>query len=395
VDTDLSTRWVRVGHSTDPSAHAAGRAATRAALDGPPGQPPRLLVVFASFEYDLTALIAGVSGVAADAGGVPVIGCSTAGEIGPGPAVGTGVVVLGLGGGFEVRTACATGLGEDPRRVGEEVGSALLPLPSTGHRAAIVLADALAGDQQEMIRGAFGVLGASVPLIGGGAGDNMRMVTSRQFYGDQVLRDAVVAACVGSASPLGISVQHGWTRCSAPMVVTASAGNEVHTFDDQPALDLYLERFNAPPGTDTDQARFFEYALTHPLAISRRGDDAVRHVLGADPKARSLMCAGAVPKGAAAWLMSGDVESSLAATDAACAGAIEQLGGHPLSALLVFDCAGRRALLGDEGMVAERATIERRAGGAPMAGFYTFGEIARIRGVNGFHNQTIVAVALS
>ena len=28
-------------------------------------------------------------------------------------------------------------------------------------------------------------------------------------------------------------------------------------------------------------------------------------------------------------------------------------------------------------------------------GFYTYGEIARTRGVNGYHNQTIVALALS
>lgn len=391
-----TARWVRVGHSTDPSGHAAGTAATRAALDG--GRDPKLLVVFAAYEYDLTALIAGVSTVAAGAGGagrVPVIGCTTAGEIGPGPALGDGVVVVGFGGAFEVRTACATGLADDSRRVGEEIGTALLPLPATEHRAAIVLTDSLAGDQQEMIRGAYGVLGATVPLIGGGAGDNMRMVTSRQFYGDRVVQDAVVAACVGSPGPLGIAVQHGWSRCSDPMVVTDSTGNRVLAFDDRPALDLYLERFHAPPGLDADPAKFFEFALTRPLAISRRGDDAVRHILGADPRSRSLMCAGGVPKGATAWLMSGTVESSLAATGDACAEAIGQLGDTPPRALLVFDCAGRRALLGDAGMEAERATIERLAGDVPLAGFYTFGEIARTRGVNGFHNQTIVAVAVS
>jgi hypothetical protein len=223
----------------------------------------------------------------------------------------------------------------------------------------------------------------------------MRMVTSRQFYGDQVLQDAVVAAGIGSDGPIGIAIHHGWTRYSEPMVVTASAGNDVHTLDDRPALDVYLDGFGAPAGIDTDPAAFAEFALTRPLAISRRGDDAVRHVLGADPSARTLTCAGGVPLGAEAWLMSGDVESTLDAADRACADAVAQLGGVPPQALLVFDCVGRRAVLGEAGAAAERAAMERRSGGAALAGFYTYGEIARTRGVNGFHNQTIVAVAVS
>jgi hypothetical protein len=39
--------------------------------------------------------------------------------------------------------------------------------------------------------------------------------------------------------------------------------------------------------------------------------------------------------------------------------------------------------------------IVSRAGPAPIAGFYTYGEIARRHGVRGFHNQTLVVLALS
>jgi len=34
------------------------------------------------------------------------------------------------------------------------------------------------------------------------------------------------------------------------------------------------------------------------------------------------------------------------------------------------------------------------AGGAPVAGFYTYGEIARTHGISGFHNQTLVVLAV-
>jgi len=353
MTSEAGPRWVQVGHSTDRDAGPAGTAAARGALRGP---DPRLLVVFPSFGYDLAALLAGV---AAQAPGVPVIGCSTAGGIGPGPALGTGVVAVGFGGAFDVRTGHATGLRDDPRGTGERVATALLPLPRTGNRVALMLTDALAGDQQEMIRGAYGV----------------------------------VAASLGSDGPVAIAVRHGWRRYSDAMVVTGSAGNEVHTLDDQPALDVYLQRLHAPPGIDRDPAAFFDFSLTRPLAVCRRGDDAVRHVLGADPRTRTLRCAGGVPKGASAWLMSGDAQSTLDAADGACEEAIGALDGVPLQALLVFDCAGRRAVLGDDGVVAERAVMGKRVGDAALAGFYTYGEIARTRGVNGFHNQTIVAVA--
>jgi hypothetical protein len=387
--TNQVRRWIRVGHAWDTDARAAGVAAT---LEACGSADPELLLVFASFNYDLRELLDGVTEAAGD---VPIIGCSTAGEIGPGPVLNSGVVVVGFGGDFAVTTTYATGLCERPRGVGEDIARALLPLPDTRHRVVIMLTDALAGDQQEMIRGAYSVLGATVPLVGGGAGDNMRMVTSRQFYGGKIMQDAVVAACVGTDAPIGLAIRHGWHCQGDGMVVTASAGNDVHTFDDQPALDIYLDRFGAPPGIETDPAAFAEFALTRPLAFAKRGDVAVRHVLGADPEARALACAGGVPKGAAVWLASGDVASTLAAADRACADAISDLDGAPLLGLLVFDCAGRRAILGDDGVVAEHRDMLRRATTAPLAGFYTYGEVARVKGVSGFHNQTIVALALS
>jgi hypothetical protein len=349
-------------------------------------------MVFASFAYDLRALLAGIVEVA---GEVPVIGCSTAGEIGPGPELNDGVVVVGIGGDFAVATACQQGLAERLRGVGSDLASALLPLPDTRYRVVIMLTDTLAGDQQEMIRGAYSVLGATVPLVGGGAGDDMQMLTSRQLYGGQVLQGAVVAAVIGSDSPIGLAMRHGWRPEGDAMVATASAGNDVHMLDDRPALDVYLSRHDAPPGIESDPAAFVAFALTRPLAVVRRGGVAVRHVLGADPHLRSLACGGSVPKGAAVWLASVDTASTLSAADQACSDAVAGLGDVPPLALLVFDCVVRRVVLGDEGVVTERVMMKDRAAGAPVAGFYTYGEIARTKGVIGFHNHAIVALALS
>jgi hypothetical protein len=260
----------------------------------------------------------------------------------------------------------------------------------------LLLTDGLAGDQQEIVRGAYGVVGAEVPLVGGCAGDDLKMKATHQLFDDRVLGDAVVAAALGSDAPLGVGVRHGWRKVGAPMLVNRSASNRVWELDGRPALDAYLERLDAPPEARVEPAAFTQFALTHPLGLSRRtGEPQVRFIGGADFEDRSLGCIAEVPQGGMAWIMEGDESSVLQATDTACHDALDSLGGRPPIGLLAFDCIARRGILGDEGIQREVDRVATHAGGAPVAGFYTYGEIARTRGISGFHNQTLVVLALS
>ena len=91
--------------------------------------------------------------------------------------------------------------------------------------------------------------------------------------------------------------------------------------------------------------------------------------------------------------MEGDDASVLQATDAACADALASLDGPPIG-LIAFDCVARRGVLGDRGIAAEVKRVAANGRGAPVAGFYTYGEIARTRGISGFHNHSLVVLAL-
>jgi hypothetical protein len=62
--------------------------------------------------------------------------------------------------------------------------------------------------------------------------------------------------------------------------------------------------------------------------------------------------------------------------------------------MLVFDCVARRGVLGEQLIDAELDRLTTIADGAPVAGFYTYGEIARTRGARGFHNQTLVVLSI-
>jgi hypothetical protein len=103
----------------------------------------------------------------------------------------------------------------------------------------------------------------------------------------------------------------------------------------------------------------------------------------------------AVPAGALVWLMETDAAAVLDATDAAVGEALEPLGdGEDARALVLFDCAARFRLLAD-GAAEEVARAVARAGDATVAGLYTNGEIARTRGMLGYHQQTLVVLALA
>src|SRR5207253_11102123 len=179
------------------------------------------------------------------------------------------------------------------------------------------------------------------------------------------------------------------------ILVTGSSGTTVRTLDDEPALDVYLRRLGAPAEATSDSAAFTRFAMTHPLGLSRRSGEEVRAIAGADFEARSIECIAQVPQGGLAWIMEGDQESVLTAADAACAEALQQLGGHEAKGVLAFDCIARRSVLGDAGTKREVERISQAVNGAPVAGFYSYGEIARTKGTGGFHNQTLVVLAMA
>jgi hypothetical protein len=381
-------RWFGVGSCAGDQERAGARAVDDALIH----DDPKLLIVFCSQAQDLQRLLRQIR---ERAGEVPLIGCTTAGEIATaGPSDGSVVVAVLGGSGFSVRTAVASEASENLREAGARVARSLTDRADLPHKVVLLLSDGLAGDQQEVVRGAHGVLGAAVPLVGGCAGDDLKMSRTFQLYNDRVLSDSVVAAGIASNAPLGIGVRHGWRRVGEPMLVTSSTGNRVYSLDEQPALDAYLMHLGV--SEPADQEGLARLALTHPLGLSRlNGEDTARLIGGGDFAERSLSCIAEVPQGALVWVMEGHAQSVLEATDAACADSLAALGGRPPLGMIAFDCVARRAVLGEWGIRSEISRLAVMASGAPVAGFYTYGEIARTRGVRGFHNQTLVVLAVS
>jgi len=283
-----------------------------------------------------------------------------AGEIattGPGEH---GVVAIALGGeGLSVAVGMGSTANGDLRRAGAQAARCIDELPDDDNRfdrprqrVLLLLSDGLSGDQQEVVRGAYEQVGAAVPLVGGCAGDDLRMETTHQFFGTTVLTGAVLGAALACDGPIGIGVRHGWTPVGEPMTVTSSQGVVVRTLDDEPTF-----------------------------------------VATADFEQRTITCFAEVPQGGQCSIMHGDQRSVLDAVEQAMGDAMAPLGGVAPAAVMVFDCIARKGVLGG-GVTEEVHRIAAMADGAPVAGFYTYGEIARVTGSGGFHNQTLVVLAI-
>ncbi len=106
------SRWFAIGQADRSQPQPGLVAADQAMVQ----DDAKLLIVFCSDALDLEALVAQVHERSGD---VPLIGCSTAGEIATAGPADASVVVAALGGdGFSVATAAAEGASSDLRAAG-------------------------------------------------------------------------------------------------------------------------------------------------------------------------------------------------------------------------------------------------------------------------------------
>ncbi|GAA2706761.1 FIST signal transduction protein [Actinoplanes palleronii] len=392
--TGTATRWFGTGHSTLTDPAAAGAEAAGAALAG---RDAAVVFVFCSVGYHVPELF---DALRAQAGADTVIvGCTTSGQLADGRVSRAGVAITAWGGaGFTVRTKIARAVTGRLREAGAEAAACLAGLDGE-HKALLMIGDGLTGTQHEIVRGAFSVVGAAIPLVGGYAGDDLTYVRTYQFHGGrdgvEIMSDAVIGIAIGSDGPMGVGIAHGWRKEGDALVVTSSNGGRILELDGEPALDVFLRRLGVDDSALDDITAFRDLAFHHPLGLSRRSGEDIRVIHDGDRGDRSLFCLADVPQGALIWLMETDQESLINGAADASGQALDALGGAPALGMLVFDCAGRWIKLGPAGVEQENAEFGKRLDGVPYGGFYSTGEIARVRGALGMHHFTLVTLALA
>jgi len=323
--------------------------------------------------------------------GIPVIGCSTSGEV-----FGSEIKDDCLVGGilqFEWTTVhTATVAIPDPSQsfqVGQQLANDLL---RHDLRGILVLSDGLQVNGSELIRGMNAVLPESVVITGGLAGDGDRfkqtwvirnnvpiggVVTAVGFYGDHIR--------------LGHGSKGGWDYLGPERRVTRSEGNVLYELDGRPALELYKEylgdRASGLPAT----------ALLFPLALKQDGRDddyLVRTILAVDETKQSMTFAGNIPQNSLVQLMRGNFDRLI---NGACEAAFLTKSDNPQNTLAIaITCVGRRLVLGERAEEEIEATLDAFPQGTQQIGFYSYGELSpHAKGRCELHNQTMTLTTIS
>lgn len=331
----------------------------------------------------------------ADWPGIRAAGCTSSGIVDRKANVGAAVqITLFAGPGFSCELAMGPLDEGTSRMAGSTAAQAVTNLADRlDHTVLILLDDGLVGDTNHIVRGAYETVGATVPIVGGCAGDDLAMVATHQLVDASLVSENVVGIALSSTGTFGLGVNHGWVPTGQQMTVTAAQGTSVLSLDDRPALEVYLEVIGAQI-EDVTPAGLAQLCQASPLGLPTRGGYSVRFIRGGDIDERSIEFLVAVPEGELVTVMRGGTESIIGAAGEATAQALAELDGSPLG-MIAFDCVACRGVIGDPLLPEEVASLaEHLPAEATLSGLYTYGEIARRGGGLGFHNQTMVVLAI-
>ena len=391
------TTIVGSASSRSPDAKTAASDVVRRARARLGNAKPSYGLLFASPERDLAATLAHVT-EATD--GAQIVGATTAGELTEvGLSHGSLTLMLVASDTSSTAVAFSEQLNRNPLATAGELVKGVADAKKAAaqrdrrHLTTVLLTDGLCGAGEQLVVDLQGLGQGSFQIVGGAAGDEGKFQATSVGASDRAATNAAAALHVFSASPWGVGVNHGLRSTTAQMRVTKAQGNVVHELDGQPAFTAY-QKHAAERGVKLTAADATPYMVSNQLGIHFFQDIARSRAplsVGAD---LSLTCAAEIPKGSMVSILDGDPTLMVDAARAAAEEAKQHLDGKKAAGVLLFDCVCRGMILKD-GFHREIEAVRSVFGTAPIAGFLTYGEIARYQGkLNGWHNATAVVVAI-
>ncbi|NZA24963.1 FIST C-terminal domain-containing protein [Luteimonas sp. SJ-92] len=334
------------------------------------------VLLFCDPDYDLDALGPAIKAAFA----CPVLGCTSAGQLGARGFQASGILAAGVrGGAIDVHPLLIAPLSDLQAQAA--VAAATVQAMTESRPAqwfALLLVDGLSTCEEHLAAALYQMTG-NIPLIGGSAGDNLKFERTHVYHDGRFLSDAAVLALFECRSPFAIFKFQHFVPSEVELVVTGADPDTrtILELDGEPAALAYAEAVGVAVA-DLDAAVF----STHPLLLTIAGEPYVRSILRANDDL-SLTCYCAVDE--AMVVSVGRAVDAMQTLEHAFA---EVRRSVPDPALVIgCDCILRRVGFEQSGM-------DGRVGAFMAAqnvfGFSTYGEQ-----FNGLHvNQTFTGVAI-
>ena len=345
--------------------------------------PGMALVIFSCpSDYDLEALPGEMKRLFGD---VQVVGCTTAGEIGP-----AGLRDHSLAGAsfpashFRVAAGQVEQLQQFKVEAGQDFAQALLhkllaegPPGDADHSFALLLIDGLSLREEPVTR-AFQTALGRLPLLGGSAGDGMKFDRTQVYWDGRFGSDCAVLVLVASRMPFRIfKTQHVVATDDRLVVTDADAASRtVKEINGLPASQEYA-RMLGIDASDLDPSRFAAW----PVVLTIGGTTYVRSIQKANADG-SLTFFCAIENGLVLRVAKGvDLLQNL---EQAFAGIRAEIG--PPQLVLGYDCILRKLEIAQSSAKDRIGELLQQNN---TVGFHTYGE--QFRGVH--VNQTLVGIA--
>ena len=322
---------------------------------------------------------------------IELIGCTTDGEITPGRGFteDSSALLLLISEDIVFATAVAEKLSTDPEAtVGKAYDHAkkkLVHKPS----AAFLLPDGLTTMDISLDVVFQSVMGESLPIFGGLAGDGFELKKTYQFLGHRVFTDAMPILLLGGELEIAVDIARGPVPYGDFYTVNELDGNTIHSIDGVKALEFY-EKFLGE-FIDDREISFF------PLAVYNDEDEhfALRDPINVNRSDGSITFLGRVKAPCRVRLTQVSREETLKSAAQGTEQILNSFNGRNPELVLLFCCTARRHVLGsrtDE----EFKVLRQDDRQVPFFGFYCYGEIGpfNIGESVHFHSDTCVFVAV-
>jgi hypothetical protein len=341
-----------------------------------------LVIFFCSSQYDLDLVADEMNRLFA---GVTVVGCTTAGEIGPLGYRGHSLSGVSFSGGACSAVAgCLGQLQHFEIAKGQQFAQSLLqqlesraPAAATPNTFAFLLIDGMSQREEPVAHALQNALG-QIPLFGGSAGDDLKFANTWVFHNKKFHSDSAVLILVSTMLPFKIlKTQHFVSEDERLVVTEADASRRlVKEINGLPAAEEYARMV----GVHVNDLQPPCFAAS-PMVVAIDGTDYVRSIQKANPDG-SLTFYCAIDEGLVLRVVRGvDLVGNLRQAFDTLRASI-----GPLQMVIACDCVLRTLEITQCGLKAEVGDIFQRNN---TVGFSTYGE--QYRGVH--VNQTLTGIA--
>ncbi|WP_153163517.1 FIST N-terminal domain-containing protein [Zoogloea sp. 1C4] len=359
------------------------REAVRAFHAGVVQDDMALVVFFCASSYDLDAIADEMRRCFA---GVQVVGCTSAGEIGPGGYLEHSLAGVSFGArDFTAASGCITRLQDFDAAAGQALArhlqgqlDAATGSKSAANRFALLLIDGLSVREEAVTRAIQSALGVT-PLVGGSAADGSDLGRTLVYADGQFHNDAAVLTLVATSLPFRLFDTHHFEPTDERLVVTSAdpARRVVREINGLPAAQEFARILGVAQAALTS-----EHFAGSPVMVIIGGASYIRSIRKANPDG-SLTFFCAIENGLILRVgRSLDLHANLQ-------GALARVRGEigPPQLVLGCDCVLRRVEILQS---ADRDAITAALQDSNIIGFNTYGE--QFRGVH--LNQTLAAIAI-